>query len=253
MTTPASDAPPEPIELSIIVPSYNEELRLPASLDRIAAYVAGSGRSTEVLVVDDGSKDRTAAVAAAYAESIPNLRVLANGENHGKGYSVRHGMLEARGKIVLFTDADLSAPIEEADKLLAVMERYDLAIGSRAMDRSLIKVHESPFREFAGIVFNKIVRTVLRLPFVDTQCGFKAFGRERCRIIFEQQRIERFGFDPELLYLARRHGLRALEIPVHWSHSPATKVNMMRDSIQMFLDVFTIRWNALLGRYAKQK
>ena len=253
MTTPASDARPEPIELSIIVPSYNEELRLPASLDRIAAYVAGSGRSTEVLVVDDGSKDRTAAVAAAYAESIPNLRVLANGENHGKGYSVRHGMLEARGKIVLFTDADLSAPIEEADKLLAVMERYDLAIGSRAMDRSLIKVHESQFREFAGIVFNKIVRTVLRLPFVDTQCGFKAFGRERCRIIFEQQRIERFGFDPELLYLARRHGLRAVEIPVHWSHSPATKVNMMRDSIQMFLDVFTIRWNALLGRYAKPK
>jgi len=253
MTTPASDARPEPIELSIIVPSYNEELRLPASLDRIAAYVAGSGRSTEVLVVDDGSKDRTAAVAAAYAGSIPNLRVLANGENRGKGYSVRHGMLEARGKIVLFTDADLSAPIEEADKLLAVMERYDLAIGSRAMDRSLIKVHESQFREFAGIVFNKIVRTVLRLPFVDTQCGFKAFGRERCRIIFEQQRIERFGFDPELLYLARRHGLRALEIPVHWSHSPATKVNMMRDSIQMFLDVFTIRWNALLGRYAKPK
>jgi len=253
MTTPASDARPEPIELSIIVPSYNEELRLPASLDRIAAYVAGSGRSTEVLVVDDGSKDRTAAVAAAYAGSIPNLRVLANGENRGKGYSVRHGMLEARGKIVLFTDADLSAPIEEADKLLAVMERYDLAIGSRAMDRSLIKVHESQFREFAGIVFNKIVRTVLRLPFVDTQCGFKAFGRERCRIIFEQQRIERFGFDPELLYLARRHGLRAVEIPVHWSHSPATKVNMMRDSIQMFLDVFTIRWNALLGRYAKPK
>ena len=253
MTTPINGAPSVPIELSIIVPSYNEELRLPASLDRIADYVAGCGRSTEVLVVNDGSKDRTAAVAAAYAGSIPNLRVLANGENRGKGYSVRHGMLEARGKIVLFTDADLSAPIEEADKLLAVMERYDLAIGSRAMDRSLIKVHESQFREFAGIVFNKIVRTVLRLPFVDTQCGFKAFGRERCRIIFEQQRIERFGFDPELLYLARRHGLRAVEIPVHWSHSPATKVNMMRDSIQMFLDVFTIRWNALLGRYAKPK
>lgn len=253
MSMPGAGDPANPLELSIIVPSYNEELRLPASLDRIAAYVAGSRRRTEVLVVDDGSKDRTVAVATAFADRIPNLRVLKNGENRGKGYSVRHGMLEARGKIVLFTDADLSAPIEEADKLLAVMERYDLAIGSRAMDRSLIKVHESQFREFAGIVFNKIVRTVLRLPFVDTQCGFKAFGRERCRIIFEQQRIERFGFDPELLYLARRHGLRAVEIPVHWSHSPATKVNMMRDSIQMFLDVFTIRWNALLGRYAKPK
>ena len=253
MTTPASDARPEPIELSIIVPSYNEELRLPASLDRIAAYVAGSGRSTEVLVVDDGSKDRTAAVAAAYAGSIPNLRVLANGENRGKGYSVRHGMLEARGKIVLFTDADLSAPIEEADKLLAVMERYDLAIGSRAMDRSLIKVHESQFREFAGIVFNKIVRTVLRLPFVDTQCGFKAFRRAPSRIIFEQQSIERFGFDPELLYLARHHGLSTIEVPVRWSHSPATKVNMLRDSLQMFLDILVIRWNALQGRYRKAR
>jgi hypothetical protein len=121
------------------------------------------------------------------------------------------------------------------------------------MDRSLIKVHESAFREFAGIVFNKIVRILLRLPFVDTQCGFKAFRRERCKIIFAQQRIERFGFDPELLYLARHHGLKAVEIPVRWSHSPATKINMMRDSIQMFLDVLTIRWNALLGRYPRQK
>ena len=253
MSMPGAGDPANPLELSIIVPSYNEELRLPASLDRIAAYVAGSRRRTEVLVVDDGSRDRTAAVAAAYSDRIPNLRVLRNGENRGKGYSVRHGMLAARGKTVLFTDADLSAPIEEADKLLEVMGRYDVAIGSRAIDRSLIQVHESAFREFAGIVFNKIVRIVLRLPFVDTQCGFKAFDRERCRIIFEQQRIERFGFDPELLYLARHHGLKVVEIPVRWSHSPATKINMMRDSIQMFLDVFTIRWNSLCGRYAKRK
>jgi dolichyl-phosphate beta-glucosyltransferase len=241
------------IELSIIVPSFNEELRLPASLDLIAEYVAGSGRSTEVLVVDDGSTDRTAEIAASYSDRIANLRVLKNGENRGKGYSVRHGMLEAKGTVVLFTDADLSAPIEEADKLLAMMQHYDVAIGSRAMDRSLIKVHESVFREFAGIVFNRIVRTVLWLPFVDTQCGFKAFRRERCRILFEQQRIERFGFDPELLYLARHHGLKAVEIPVRWSHSPATKINMMRDSIQMFVDVFTIRWNRTLGRYRKQR
>lgn len=240
-------------ELSIIVPSFNEELRLPASLDHIAEYVAASRRSTEVLVVDDGSTDRTAEVAAAYADRIANLRVLKNGENRGKGYSVRHGMLEAKGEVVLFTDADLSAPIEEADKLLAAMEQYDVAIGSRAMDRSLIKVHESAFREFAGIVFNRIVRTVLWLPFVDTQCGFKAFRRERCRILFEQQRIERFGFDPELLFLARHHGLKAVEIPVRWSHSPATKINMMRDSILMFVDVFTIRWNAMVGRYPRQK
>ncbi len=239
--------------LTIIVPSYNEELRLPPSLELIASYIHRSGHETEVLVVDDGSKDKTAAVAEVFRPQIPLLRVVANEENRGKGYSVRHGMQEARGEIVLFTDADLSAPIEEADKLLAALGEYDVAIGSRALDRNLITVHESGFREFAGIIFNKIVRIVLWLPFVDTQCGFKAFRRERCKIIFEQQRIERFGFDPELLYLARHHGLKSVEIPVRWAHSPATKVDMLRDSVQMFVDVFTIRWNALLGRYRRQR
>jgi len=239
--------------LTVIIPAYNEELRLSPSLELIASYIQKSGRETEILVVDDGSRDRTAAVAESFRGRIPLLRVVPNGENRGKGYSVRHGMQEARGEIVLFTDADLSAPIEEADKLLAALGEYDVAIGSRALDRNLIAVHESGFREFAGIVFNKIVRIVLWLPFVDTQCGFKAFRRERCKIIFEQQRIERFGFDPELLYLARHHGLKSVEIPVRWAHSPATKVNMLRDSVQMFLDVFTIRWNALLGRYRKQR
>jgi glycosyltransferase involved in cell wall biosynthesis len=236
-------------DLSIIIPSYNEELRLPATLDRIGSYLQKYGREAEVLVVDDGSKDRTAAIAESFRTKIPSLRVVSNGVNRGKGYSVRHGMQEARGRIALFTDADLSAPIEETGKLIAALDTNDVAIGSRAMDRSLISVHESPFREFAGIIFNKIVRVILWLPFVDTQCGFKAFRRERCNILFEQQRIERFGFDPELLYLARHHGLRAVEIPVRWGHSHATKVNMWRDSIQMFIDVFTIRWNALAGRY----
>ena len=250
-SSPATTA--SAFQLSIIIPSFNEELRLPRSLEFIAAYVKASNRSTEVLVVDDGSTDRTAEVGASFADRIANLRVLKNGENRGKGYSVRHGWQEAKGEIALFTDADLSAPIEEADKLMAAMKDYDVAIGSRAMNRKLIEVHESPFREFAGIIFNRIVRIVLWLPFVDTQCGFKAFRRERCQIIFEQQRIERFGFDPELLYLARHHCLKATEIPVRWSHSPATKINMLRDSIQMFVDVFTIRWNALLGRYRKRK
>ncbi len=236
-------------DLSIIIPSYNEELRLPATLERIAAYLSATVREAEILVVDDGSKDGTAALANSLRGKIPALRVVSNGVNRGKGYSVRHGMQEARGRIALFTDADLSAPIEEAGKLIAALETNDVAIGSRAMDRSLISVHESPFREFAGIIFNKIVRSILWLPFVDTQCGFKAFRREHCAIIFEQQTIERFGFDPELLYLARRHGLRAVEIPVRWGHSPATKVSMLHDSIQMFIDVFTIRWNSLRGRY----
>jgi dolichyl-phosphate beta-glucosyltransferase len=239
-------------DLSIIIPAYNEEPRLPETLQRIAEYLPTLGLRTEVLVVDDGSTDRTAEVAESFRGKLSGLRVLSNGTNRGKGYSVRHGMLESQGDMVLFTDADLSAPIEESDKLLLALNNgYDVSIGSRAMDRSLISTRQSIFREAAGIIFNKIVRIVLRLPFVDTQCGFKAFRRERTRIIFEQQRIEGFGFDPELLYLARHHGLRAIEIPVRWGHSPATKVNMMGDSLKMFVDIFTIRWNAMSGRYAR--
>ena len=240
-----------PPELSIVIPSFNEELRLPGTLAQISSYIRSSKRETEVIVVDDGSTDRTADVSNSFRGEIQRLRVVANEKNRGKGFSVRRGMMEARGRVVLFTDADLSAPIAEADKLLAALKEHDVAIGSRALDRSLISIHQSIFRENAGIVFNFIVRAILRLPFVDTQCGFKAFRRDRCRVIFEQQRIERFGFDPELLYLARHHGLRATEIPVRWAHSPATKVSMLRDSVQMFLDVFIIRWNALSGRYPR--
>jgi glycosyltransferase involved in cell wall biosynthesis len=243
-----SDGEPE---LSIVIPSFNEELRLPVTLAQIAAYLRLSGRYAEVIVVNDGSQDRTAVVAESFRQEIPTLRVVDNGTNRGKGYSVRHGMLEAAGRIVLFTDADLSAPIEETDKLLAALATCDVAIGSRALNRKLISVRQSIFREFAGVVFNWIVRLTLRLPFVDTQCGFKAFRREPSRIIFEQQRIEGFGFDPELLYLARHHGLRTVEIPVRWAHSPATKVNMLRDSVRMFIDVFVIRWNALTGKYRR--
>lgn len=238
-------------ELSIIIPAFNEELRLPETLSRISAYIRASQRATEVIVVDDGSTDQTANIGNSFQREIGSLRVVANNENRGKGYSVRHGMREARGRIVLFTDADLSAPIEEADKLLTALADHDVAIGSRALNRSLISVRQSIFREYAGMVFNFIVRAILRLPFVDTQCGFKAFRRQPSAVIFQQQRIERFGFDPELLYLARHHGLRSVEIPVRWAHSPATKVSMWRDSMQMFADVFIIRWNALLGRYPR--
>jgi dolichyl-phosphate beta-glucosyltransferase len=242
-----------PPDLSIVIPSFNEELRLPLTLANISAYIRASKPETEVIVVDDGSTDRTTDVANSFRGEIQRLRVIGNDRNRGKGYSVRHGMLEARGRVVLFTDADLSAPIDEADKLLAALADHDVAIGSRALDRSLIAVHQSVFREYAGMIFNSIVRAILRLPFVDTQCGFKAFRRDRCRVIFQQQRIERFGFDPELLYLARHHGLSAVEIPVRWAHSPATKVSMWRDSIQMFLDVFIIRWNGLTGRYPRSE
>src|SRR5258708_20966936 len=186
-------------DLSIIIPSFHEELRLPDPLERIAAYLSSSGRNAEVLVVDDGSKDGTAAVAEYFRIKIPTLRLVSNGVNRGKGYSVRHGMQEARGRIALFTDADLSSPIEEATTLIDALKTSDVAIGSRAMDRGLITVHESPFREFAGIIFNKIVRGILWLPFVDTQCGFKAFQREPCSVIFHQHTIHRFRFTPQFL------------------------------------------------------
>lgn len=226
---------------------------MPLTLERVARYVNGRRPDTEVIVVDDGSSDGTIRVAESYRPQFRNFKVLSNGVNRGKGFSVRHGFLEACGRIALFTDADLSAPIEEADKLIEALETFDMAIGSRGLNRALIETHESAFREFAGIVFNRIVRIVLRLPFVDTQCGFKACWRERCKIVFEQQTIERFGFDPELLYLARHHGLTIAEIPVRWAHSPATKVNMFRDSALMFVDIFAIRKNSLQGKYRRER
>jgi glycosyltransferase involved in cell wall biosynthesis len=246
-----------PPELSIIIPAFNEEKRLGGTLTRIREYFdahpAGPG-GIEIIVVDDGSTDGTARLVEEWASHMPCLRLVSNGENRGKGYSVRHGMLEARGRVTLFTDADLSSPIEESQKLLrAIRVGNDVAMGSRALNRSLIAVHQSRFREIAGMIFNSFVRLFTGLPFEDTQCGFKAFVRERSRIIFEQQRTERFGFDPEILFLAQRHGLRSAEIPVRWAHDPATKVHVLRDSLLMFADLIYIRWNALTGRYPKAR
>jgi dolichyl-phosphate beta-glucosyltransferase len=240
-------------ELSIVVPAYNEEARLPRSLALLRDYLASrgvEGDQAEIIVVDDGSTDSTAQIVQEWSRQLPSVRLVSNGQNRGKGTSVRHGMLEARGRVALFTDADLSAPIEEADKLFTALKAgNDVAIGSRALDRSLISTHQSRLREFAGIIFNGFVRLFTGLPFHDTQCGFKAFLREPSRLVFEQQRVERFGFDPEILFLAKRHGLRTVEIPVRWAHDPATKVHVLRDSLLMFRDLFVIRWNWLLGRY----
>jgi glycosyltransferase involved in cell wall biosynthesis len=248
-----SERPPE---LSIIIPAYNEEKRLSRTLARIRDYFASTrthAEEIEIVVVDDGSTDGTVRIVQEGMREMTCLRLVSNGTNRGKGYSVRRGMLEARGTMVLFTDADLSSPIEESEKLLtAIQAGNDVAIGSRAMDRSLIKVHQSRLREIAGMIFNGFVRLFTGLPFQDTQCGFKAFRRERSRIVFEQQRVERFGFDPEILFLAQRHGLRSVEVPVRWAHDEATRVRVVHDSLQMFGDLLFIRWNCLLGRYPKQ-
>ncbi len=238
--------------ISIVLPAYNEETRLPATLAAILSYLDARGWShSEVLVVNDGSADGTAAVAEQFRAKHAQVRLIENPGNRGKGYSVRHGMLEAHGDWVLFSDSDLSAPIEELDTLLKAAEARgaSVAIGSRALDRSLIKIHQSWFRETAGRIFNLLMRLSTGLPFSDTQCGFKLFERRVAQEVFRRQRIERWGFDAEVLFIARKLGLKIIEVPVRWSHSEGTKVSMFRDSVNMFVDLLRIRWNYLRGLY----
>jgi glycosyltransferase involved in cell wall biosynthesis len=232
--------------ISIIIPAYNEEKRLPATLQRVRAYLdAASWDFAEIVVVDDGSHDGTAELARA-----AGARVLQNPGNRGKGYTVRHGMLEARGEWALFTDADLSSPIEELDKLIDAVDRAgaQAAIGSRAVDRSLVGVHQPLFREYIGRLFNLVIRAITGLPFHDTQCGFKLFEAAAAREIFQRQRLDGFGFDVEVLFIAQRLGYRALEVPVRWNDVAGTKVSLWR-GMAAFLDPLKVRWNGILGRY----
>jgi glycosyltransferase involved in cell wall biosynthesis len=183
---------------------------------------------------------------------FPGLRLVQNETNHGKGYSVRQGVLASTGEFVLFSDADLSAPIEELPRLLdaAADQRADVVIGSRAIDRSLIGKHQPRFRESGGILFNVMVRLLLGLNIQDTQCGFKLFRRERVVEIFRQQTTPGFGFDPEVLFLAARRNLKIAEIPVRWNHAEGSKIRFLRDGVKMFLDLVRIRWNYIRGRYS---
>ncbi len=232
--------------ISIIIPAYNEEKRLPATLDKVRTWLASTAWDfSEIVVVDDGSRDQTAAVAAA-----AGARVLTNPGNRGKGYTVRHGMLEARGEWALLTDADLSAPIEDLETLwsAAAREGADGAIGSRALDRSLIGVHQPMFRETMGRIFNLVIRMITGLPYKDTQCGFKLFQSMAAREIFKRQLLDGFGFDVEVLFIARRLGYRILEVPVRWNDVAGTKVSMWR-GMMAFVDPLKVRWNSLSGRY----
>jgi dolichyl-phosphate beta-glucosyltransferase len=235
--------------ISIVVPAFNEAGRIGNSINKIDAFIRQSQLSFEFIVVDDGSVDNTAEIVRK--SQVEGLRLVQNGRNRGKGYSVRQGVIAASGKYVLFTDADLSAPIEELDKLLdvAMKEGVDIVIGSRAVDRKFIEKHQAPFRELGGILFNSMVRFILGLQLHDTQCGFKLFNRQRSRRIFELQRTSGFGFDPELLFIAKRHGLTIRETPVRWSHAEGSKVNFLWDGIRMLVDLVQIRWNGMIGRY----
>ena len=249
--SPDGDFVPAPPFLSIIVPAYNEALRIGRSLDRIRAYLNAKAREAEVIVVDDGSHDATSAVVRRAMESWPELRLIVNERNRGKGFSVRRGVLEARGQYVLFTDADLSAAIEQTGVLIAALESTDAdaAIGSRALQRELIGVHQPLFREWGGIVFNWTVRVFTGLKLRDTQCGLKLFRREPSRRAFEHLKAERFGFDPELLFLIQRWGGRIVEIPVRWDNDPATRFSVLHDTVQSFQEVIAVWWRAVTRQY----
>jgi glycosyltransferase involved in cell wall biosynthesis len=237
--------------LSIVIPAYNEASRVKKTLDEVRKYAASKPFEIEVVLVDDGSSDCTLDLFKEFQSLWDSTRVLSNATNRGKGFSVRRGVLEARGRMVLFTDADLSAPMEEADKLLAALESAsaDAAIGSRALDRKLIGIHQPWTREYASRFFNLLVRLFTGLKLHDTQCGLKLFRRDSTRRAFELQRVERFGFDPELLFLIRHFGGKIVEVPVRWNDNPATKVHFLRDSTHMFLDLIVLRWRAIAGRY----
>lgn len=243
-----------PVALSVIIPAYNEENRLGATLRKIITYLEERDTRFELLVVDDGSSDgtvRTAHSAVRDQGKEEYLRILENGTNRGKGYSVRRGMLAARGRHALLTDADLSTPIEEITKLERAFthQGHRIAFGSRGLKDSQTRERQSRFRETAGKIFNLAMRLVTGLPYRDTQCGFKLFAMESCRDLFRKQRLQSYAFDVEILYLARKAELTAREVGVIWRHRSDSKIRLLSDGFGLFQGLISIRWNDLLGRY----
>ena len=235
---------------SFVFPAYNESERLSASLPKVQDYIRQRNLSAEIIVVNDGSTDSTAEVVRKFALQDPAIRLVENPGNRGKGYSVRNGMLHAGGDVLLFSDTDLSSPIYEAEKLFeAIRDGADVAIGSRWLKRELQTERQPLLRQLYGRLFNLALRIVLGLKFHDTQCGFKAFTREAAQVIFTRQRIERWGFDPEILFLANKFKLRTVEVPVEWAHDHRSKINPLRDGLRMGGEVLQVRWNEMAGRY----
>ena len=238
------------IRYSIIIPAYNEAERLPASLDKMLAYMKAKHWDAEVLVVNDGSKDKTADIVRDYNKRFSFVRLIENPGNHGKGYSVRHGMMEAFGDIRLLSDADFSSPIEEADKLFAALAAgADVAIGSRWKQRETQTVRQPFYRQVGGRIFNLILRIVLGLPEKDTQCGFKAFSRKAAQMLFPPQKRERWGWDAEMLFLAHKAKLRVDEVPVAWANDDRSRINPWLDGIRIVVDALAVRWYSMRGDY----
>lgn len=236
------------MKISVIIPAYNEEKRLPKTLNRIYKYLSKTKADYEILVVDDGSKDRT--IEAARKTKNDKTKIISYGRNKGKGYAVKTGMLKADGDYLLFSDADLSTPIEELDKFLKQMKHHDIVIGSRAVKGSDIKIKQPFYRVLLGKTFNLIVQILTIRGIHDTQCGFKLFRKEAAMKIFPKQRIERFGFDVEILFIAKKSGYRIKEMPVVWINDEESKVSPVKDAIRMFRELLTIRYNSLRGRYS---
>jgi glycosyltransferase involved in cell wall biosynthesis len=237
-------------DLSIVIPAYNEGARIESALDRVLACVAERHWNAEVLVVDDGSTDSTVKIVCDWMTTHPNLHLIHNDGNRGKGYSVRNGLLQAQGQIVMFTDADLSSPIEEAERLIATLDAgADVAIGSRWLDKQRQTIHQPLYRRFFGRCFNWVTRKLMGLPYKDTQCGFKAFKRDAAQVIFRLQTIERWGFDPEILFIARKLGYTIVEVPVTWGHDERSRISYLRDGMKMLEEMLQIRNNSIRGRY----
>lgn len=237
-------------KLSIVIPAYNEGSRIGTALERVLRTVAERGWEAEVLVVDDGSTDETPQIVEGWMARSERLHLIQNGSNRGKGYSVRNGLLQAAGDVVMFTDADLSAPMVEAERLLAaISEGADVAIGSRWMDRERQTIEQPMYRQIFGRCFNWITRRVMDLPFKDTQCGFKAFKREAAQVIFRLQTIERWGFDPEILFIARKLKYEIREVPVTWGHDERSRLSYVKDGMKMLEEMAIVRRNSVKGRY----
>jgi dolichyl-phosphate beta-glucosyltransferase len=230
------------MDFSIIVPAYNEAGRLGKSLDAILDFMKRWNNSFEVIVVDDGSKDATVQIVEEKMRNHKELKLIRLPSNKGKGYAVKTGILNAQGDYILFSDADLSTPIEELPKLFHWLKKgYDIAIASRACPGAKLEIHQPFYREFMGRLFNFLVRLFLLPGIYDTQCGFKLFRREAAREIFQRQRFSGFSFDFEVLYIAKRLGYKIKEVPVIWRHSPGSKVKVLRNGITSFIDIFKTR------------
>jgi len=240
-------------EVSIVIPAYNENERLGEPLQKILRYVSDTKLNAELIVVDDGSSDATARIAEETFATTPAIpaQVIKYDKNRGKGFAVKTGLRAANADVALFTDADLSTPIEELTKLTGpiIAGEVDVAFGSRALDRSLIGTHQPWRREQGGRVMNLIIKTMSRLRFVDTQCGFKAFNMQKFGPLLDLMTIDRFGFDVEFLFVAQHNGLRLKEIPVRWNDVAGSKVSVFRDTRRMIAELNQIRSNAKRGVY----